>query len=241
MRSAISWYFESKNLALRNAVRLRSPLSVEQQSDLRQYYSQYFVGLVSATELLREPTYEHSERFNGELSATFIFDSFPNGADNYSYIRELRNSVVHRGLDICSTAHVHEGFVFVAAPPEISDRGGKKAFPTFGFYLIEVIAKCEQTIGPLIARHLETVGLLKPLLSQEQALAEASQFLSRCAAVPDWVKHQASQVLPTLDFVQGQTEAINGLVKLLNLNALSAADAQPIIPPDLAHKAAQGR
>lgn len=239
MRSAISWYFESKNLALRNAVRLRNPLSVEQQCDLRQYYSQYFVGLVSATELLHEPTYKYSEQFKRELEIAFVFDSFPNGLGNYSYIRELRNSVVHRGLDICSTAHVHEGFVFVVAPPEVSDRNRKKAFPAFGAYLIEVIAKCEQTIGPLIARHMEDVGLLKPLLTQEQALAEANQFLSQCVAVPDWVKHQSTLVLPSIDFVQGQTEAIDRLIKLLNLNALCAADAQPIIPLGLSRQAGE--
>lgn len=241
MRSAIGWYFESKNLALRNVLRLRSPLSPEQQSDLRQYYSQYFVGLVSAIELLRDSSYEYNEQFDRELSTTFVFDSFPNGTGNYSYIRELRNSIVHRGLDISSAAHVHEGFVFVVAPPVVSDRSGKKAFPAFGSYLIDVIDKCEQTIGPLIAKHLEDVGLLKPLLSQDAALAEASRFLLQSAAVPDGVKHQASQVLSTINFIQTQTEALDGFIRLLHLNALSTPDAQPRNTPDLARKAAQDR
>lgn len=234
LRSAIGWYFESKNLAIKNALKLQCPLSSEQQKELRQYYSEYFVSLVSATDLLWEPSYEFNTKFKEQLSDAFAFDSFPNGETNYLYIRELRNSVVHRGLDICSAAHVYENFLFVVAPPEVSNRDGKKIFRAFGNYLIEVIAKCEQVIGPLIARHLEEVGFLRPLLTQDQAKAEALKFLSTAPAVPDWVKQNGLHLLSQVDFVQGQTSAIENLVSLLNFNALSAADAQPIIPPNAA-------
>lgn len=230
LRSAIGWYFESKNLAIRNALKLRCPLSAEQLKEVRQYYSEYFVGLVSATELLREPSYEFSTKFKEKLHTDFVFESFPDGKDNYRYLRELRNCVVHRGLDISSAARVDQDFLLLLAPPDVSDREGKKTSRAFGSYLVEVIAKCEKVIGPLIARHLKEVGLMKPLLTQDQAKAEALKFLSTAFAVPDWVKQQALQSLSQVDFVQGQTRAIENLVALLNFNALSAADAHPIIP-----------
>lgn len=242
LRSALEWYFESKNLAIKNALGFRCPLTPEQQKELRQYYSEYFVALVSATELLCEPSYEFSTRFKEQLNAALSFDALSDGKGNYDYIRELRNSVVHRGLDICSAAHVYENRLLVVAPPKVSDRNGRKSFSAFGNYLIEIIAKCEVTVGPLIAKHLEEVGLLKPLLTQEQARAEASRYLTEATAVPDWVKQNSASFISQLDFVQGQVSGIEKLISLLNFNALFAeVDAQPYNSPDLAREAAQGR
>jgi len=222
LRSALEWYFETKNLAIKNALGFRCPLSPEQQKELRQYYSEYFVALVSATELLCEPSYEFSTRFKEQLNMALSFDSFPDGKGNYDYIRELRNSIVHRGLDICSAAHVYEDHLLVVAPPKMSDRNGRKSFAAPGNYLIEIIAKCEEAVGPLIAKHLEEVGLLKPLLTQDQARDEASRYLAEAPAVPDWVKQNASSFISQLDFVQKQDSAIEKLVSLLNFNALFA-------------------
>lgn len=233
LRSALEWYFESKNLAIKNAFEFRYPLSPEEQKELRQYYSEYFVALVSATELLCEPSYEFSTRFKEQLNAALSNEAFPDGKGNYDYIRELRNSIVHRGLDICSAAHVYEDRLIVIAPPKVSDRNGKKSFSAFANYLIEIIAKCEETVGPVIAKHLEEVGLLKPLLTQDQARAEASRYLTEAPAVPDWVKQNAASFISQLDFVQGQVSAIEKLVTLLNFNALfTDNDAQLHNAPD---------
>lgn len=241
LRSAIGWYFESKNLAINNALKLRCPLSSEQQKELRQYYSEYFVSLVSATELLREPSYEFSERFKEQLHADFVFDLFPDGKRNYSYVRELRNSIVHRGLDISSAAHIHNDFLLLIAPPEVFDQKGKNSFCALGEYLIEIVAKCEWVIGHVIARHLNEVGLLKPLLTQDQAKSEAQKILSTTFAVPDSVKEQALLSFSQIDFVQMQSMAIENLLSLLHFDALSVASAQSIIPPDILHGSTRGK
>ena len=241
LRSALEWYFESKNLAIKNALVFRCPLSPEQQKELRQYYSEYFVALVSATELLCESNYEFSARFKEQLNAALSFDPFPDGKGNYDYIRELRNSIVHRGLDICSTAHVYDDRLLVVAPTNVSDRNGRKSFSAFGSYLIEIVAKCEETVGPLISKHLEEVGVLKPLLTQDQARAEASRYFAETPAVPEWVKQNASNFISQLDFVQIQASAVVKLVDLLNFNALFAEDDdQHYNALNLARNAAQG-
>jgi hypothetical protein len=165
-----------------------SNLDIEQQKELRQYYSEYFVALVSATELLRESTYEFNAQFNEQLIEVLSFETFPDEKENYDYIRELRNSIIHRGLDICSAAHVCEEHLLVVAPVKVFDRNGKKSFSAFGHYLLEIIAKCEEVIGPFIAKHLQEVGLLKPLFTQDQASEDAVRFLAVVSAVPDWVK-----------------------------------------------------
>lgn len=240
LRSALEWYFESKNLAIKNALEFQCPLSPEQQKELRQHYSEYFVALVSATELLCEQSYEFSTQFKEQLYATLSLYTFSDGKNNYDYIRELRNSIIHRGLDICSAAHVYEGRLLVAAPPKVSDRNGRKFFSAFGNYLIEIIAKCEESIGPLIAKHLKEVGLLKSLLSQDQARAEASRYLAEAPAVPEWVKQNASSLICQIDFIQGQESSIDKLVSLLNFNALLAENnVQPYNASSSAQKPAR--
>jgi hypothetical protein len=230
LRSAIEWYFESKNLAIKNALKLRCPLSTEQQKELRQYYSEYFVALVSAIELLRESSYEFNVQFNEQLIEVLSFEPFSDGKENYDYIRELRNSVVHRGLDLCSAVHVCEEHFLVVAPIKVFDRNGKKSFSAFGYYLLEIIAKCEEAIGPFIAKHLQEVGLLKPLLTQDQASEEAGKYLLEAQAVPDWVKTNALNLISQIDFLQTQALAVEKLVSLLNLNALIVVnDSHPII------------
>ena len=229
---ALNWYFESKNLALKNALRFHCPLSVEQQRELRQYYSEYFAGLVSATELLLESEYKHCRKFKMALESTFVFDSFPDGKNNYAYIRELRNSIIHRGLDVSATAHVNNDFLLLVAPSPVTDRTGNKKYQALGFYIRDVISKCETVIGPLIARHLAEVGLLKPEFTQDQAIENARVFIAECSSMPEWVKVSAHEVIATVDHIEVQMAAIKSLVYVLCTSPLHGADAQPGVPAD---------
>ena len=130
--SAVKGYFESKNLSLKNAFSLRCPLSVENQADLRQYYSQYFVSMLSATELLKEVRYQNSEVFKKMLYERLTFEKFPNGKLNYCYLRELRNCIIHRGFDISSGAHVSNEFPFLVAPPALANQNATNSYDAFG-------------------------------------------------------------------------------------------------------------
>lgn len=237
---ALKWYFESKNLALKNALQFRCPLSVEQQRELRQYYSEYFASLVSAIDLLRETKYRHSGKFKDVLEKAFVFDSFPDGRNNYLYVRELRNSILHRGLDVCSAAHVNGDFLLMVAPLFMSSRDGGKTFQAFGFYLLEIIAKCEDVIGPLIARHLDEVGLLKPELTQNQAIENTRKFIAECETMPEWAKQLAHDTVATIDHIEIQMAAIRCLVDVLCTNAFSGTDAHSIIPLDSQRRSDSG-
>ena len=152
--SAVKWYFELKNLLLKNALALRCPLSVEDQKDFRQYYSQYFAGLLSATELLLEKEYPNRAGFKKRLEEKLTFEKFPDGKKNYAYLRELRNSIIHRGLNISSAAHINGDLPLIISPSPVTNRGGPAGYNTFRFYLIEVIEKCESVIGEVFLTHI---------------------------------------------------------------------------------------
>src|SRR5688572_3746471 len=122
MLYSLSWYMSARQTALRAALSFRTQLSVTDQTDMRVHYSGYFVNLLAATELFRETTTLQPNDFEGQLYSRLVFDGFPDGEANYSYIRELRNAVVHRGLDVTSAAHIDGNFPMVLAKPKVQNQ-----------------------------------------------------------------------------------------------------------------------
>ena len=217
--SGVKWYFESKNLSLRNAFSLRCPLSVENQTDLRQYYSQYFVGLLSATELLLDDGYKNREVFKNMLYKRLAFKKFPDGGLNYCYLRELRNSIIHRGLDICSTAHVDKEFLFVIAPATVTDREGINSYNAFGYYLVDIIRDCESVIGKIVLDHFEESDLFLARISQKEYVEMTTQHILDCTAMPEWVKTSALATVGQINYDDLQATVIKNLSEVLGLNA----------------------
>ncbi|RXJ79954.1 hypothetical protein [Arcobacter sp. F2176] len=220
--SGLKWYFQAKNLALKNALSIKCPLSVDQQNDIRTYYSLYLANLLSATEMLLENEYPFSQDFKQKIKEALSFPGFTDGENNYSYLRELRNAVIHRGFDICSSAHIKDDMPLMIAPQTIANRSGKKSYSAFGFYLLEMISKCESVIGHLIEQHLQLNGLLKPLSTHEQMVVEAKVHLASAVGVPEWVKNIASSHLENIDHEKIQLEQIKSFVAVLHENALGS-------------------
>jgi len=219
--SGLKWYFQAKNLALKNALSIKCPMSVAQQNDIRVFYSLYLANLLSATEMLLEKEYPFSRDFKQELDAGFAFPHHPNAESNYSYLRELRNAVIHRGFDISSSAHVKDGVPLMIAPQSIENRSGKKSYPAFGFYLLEMISLVEPIIGSLIENHLNAKGLLQPLSTQNEMAVETKAYLANAVGVPDWVKNMASSHIDALDHEQMQLDQIKSFIAVLKENVLS--------------------
>jgi hypothetical protein len=218
---ALKWYFESKNLALKNASAFRCPLAVEQQMEMRQYYGTYLSCLISATELLLEKEYPHKDQFKHDIEQALVSHAFPIGADNYQYLRELRNAVIHRGLDICSAAHIDGDIPVIVAPSPIPNRTGKQSCHSFGYYLRDVISQCEAVIGPTIADHLQTMGLLNSTVNPSEAMAEMKSAITDSTVMPEWAKPMAlaDSTISSVDFVKVEETMIEQLVELLRLNA----------------------
>ena len=221
MLSAVKWYFELKNLSLRNALALRCPLSVESQKDLRQYYSQYFAGLLSATELFLEKEYPNNTRFRDLLYKKLSFENFPDGKKNYSYLRELRNSIIHRGLDISSAAHIKDDFPLIISPSPVTNRSGAASHSAFGHYLIEVIEKCEGVMRDVFLEHFEEFSLLDKRLPQEKVIELSEKFISNSTAMPDWAKNLALTSIKDINHEEVHLASMNSLIETLKTDVLS--------------------
>lgn len=146
---SLCWYMSARRTSLRAALSFRTPLSALDQIDLRVHYSAYFSNLLSATELLRETASSQPKDFEARLRAGLVFEGFQDGEANYAYLRELRNSIVHRGLDITAAAHIDGDFPMILAEPEVQNQRGTKTFIAFDKYLLHVIAKCESVVGEI--------------------------------------------------------------------------------------------
>ncbi len=194
MLYSLSWYMSARQTALRAALSFRTPLSVTDQTDLRVHYSGYFLNLLAATELFREATTLQPNDFEAELYSRLVFDEFQDGKANFSYIRELRNAVVHRGLDITSAAHINRNFPMILAEPKVQDRGRKNTFVAFDKYLLHVIAKCESIVGSVMLDCLNVASAFDATIDTEAAAAEYHDAVEQSHAMPEHVKAIATAV-----------------------------------------------
>jgi hypothetical protein len=157
---SLRFYLSARQSALISAFSARCQLSPFALSKLRSDYSNYLSSIVSAIELVRESSPTNSPVFLQHLEAHFVFPDFPDGKQNYGYLRELRNAIVHRGLDITSEATVLGNFPIPILPPFMSSRDRGKVFARFGSNLLEVICNCESAVGPTIKKYLTHAGHL---------------------------------------------------------------------------------
>ncbi len=213
--SGIKWHFESKNLALKNALSIQCPLSIEAQRNVRLYYSQYFASLLSATELLLEKEYPHNAAFWKKISSNLSFPDFPNGEENYLYLKELRNSIVHRGHDITSSAHIIDNLPLFITPETVTSRNGKSTYKAFGLYVLDIIKKTESVIGEIFYSHIDEVRLMQPSIHHSEMLKHIVPFIEQTKVMPRWVKKMALESLPKIDFEMIQKAQFDTLKTIL--------------------------
>lgn len=193
MLYSLSWYMSARQTALRAALSFRKPLSVTDQTDMRVHYSGYFLNLLAAIELFRETTTLQPNEFDTQLSSRLVFDGFQDGRANCCYIRELRNAIVHRGLDITSAAHFDGTFPMILAEPKVQnrDKTKTKTFVAFDKYLLHVIAKCESVVGSVMLDCLNAAGIFEATIDAKAAVAEYRESVERSHVMPEHVRAMA--------------------------------------------------
>jgi len=218
--SAIQWYFESKNFHLEKAIVIRSPLTIEDQKEIRIAYSNYFISLMAAIEVLLEPSYRHHQDFRVELFGALAFDG-KSGEDCYNYLRELRNSIVHRGYDISSAATFINGFPLLIAPPEVPNPKGNKWYGTFGKSILEVIERVEAVIGDVILEHAKRKQLFEPTYSDIKKKQIILGVIPRIPHMPQWAKEMTVKAFDSIDFSEMINTQNTKLEEILTYKPLS--------------------
>lgn len=213
--NALSLYLATRRTALRSALRLRAPLSTEAFEDLRIHYSNYLVNLFSAIDLIAESKPVAGEKFKDALEKAFEAVGSSSAATNYKYVRELRNAVVHRGLDIASGAHFAGDFPLLVAPNPVTSRDGAQKYAAFGFYLLDIVATCEAVVGPTIEGHLDSVGVLNKEPDAAAWLEETKELIRSSAVIPDGAKNMVPASFGGLDWNAMHRDGVAKLRDLL--------------------------
>jgi hypothetical protein len=217
IRSTIKWYFESKNVALRKALQIRGSLSGEQHNDLRVFYSQYITSLVSAVEVLLEKEYPFSAQFRDVLYREFVTDGHQDGEKNYAYLKELRNSIVHRGEDIAGRGSLMDsGQHLLHVPAQISTRNGKVTYQAFSPLLLGVAALAEHLIGGIILRNFQANEILQPRTDFDSLRTRMQAYVSADPTIPGFVKQHLPNMLSSIDLQKVEEENTASLISLLS-------------------------
>lgn len=187
------WYLEARNWAYE---KLQISPHGSELFDLRMHHSLFFVNLMSAvdhvTDYLRNGKESERSAFLNRIKRGFGETS------DYTYTRELRNAVVHRGFDPCESAHSDQTTLYILCPLAVSDIKGNEYSSSFK-YLRELATKCREVIDPAITDVLEELHLFEVIL-HKPALGEVMNSVDGAAAMPDWAKALAKQAFAAMNF-----------------------------------------
>ncbi|BEP48921.1 hypothetical protein [Variovorax sp. V116] len=210
---AITWYFEAKALSLATVLSLRAPLSAEQQRQLRYGYSQYFVSLMSAVDVVTES--KDGPAFNALLCSRLVAAGLEDGAANLRYLRELRNAIVHRNEDISARADFWENFPMLHAPA-VTNRSGTTQLKSPLTYVIQLVELCESKVGPAIDEHLSNHDMFGQIETPPaERIAKLVAFLQSDQTIPKSVQGQAIGLMADIDFKQADQARFDNVRKSL--------------------------
>ncbi len=193
--------------------------------DMEIYHYLYLSNTLAAIDLVgetfhrqdfRKPPYEN----NYERDIITAFDSAlknpgMTGKEAYAYVRELRNSAVHRGLDSAAAGHSNDHHVFALCPATVNDLNGKNTYRCPCKYMVELGELTNLVFNTVIYEELDRRQAFEsgpPQVSQQDAL----DFLNSSDAMPDWAKGMAREAYQ-IDFRRVVAEAATTRMRELKI------------------------
>jgi hypothetical protein len=121
------------------------------------------------------------------------------GAEAYAYVRELRNSMVHRGQGQ-TAGHANEEFVFTICPSVVHNSKGTRTYRRPFRYMVQLGALCDLAFNTVIYEELDNHDTFDLTRAESANVGDILNFLDASEDVPDFAKAMARQFIPTLDF-----------------------------------------
>jgi len=197
-----------------------------QPLDIEVYQYMYLANALGACDLVgetfygsdfRKPAYEtpYDKAVIQAFDQVVVSTSQVRGKEAYGYVRELRNSVVHRGLGSAMAAHANDQFVFALCPPKVTNVNGKGTFRAPWKYMPELAAASTVAINTVIAAELGGRGTLEAYEATIAPLSDVLKFIDDSEAMPDLVKGMARQAFSSGNYDDWARQAMGGIVKEL--------------------------
>ena len=186
--SAITWHLESAALSATEIIAFQPPADGFQ---MRMHYSLYVTNLLSAVDMVKEA---QGELFESSIKESLHISNF-SGEDVLGYLRELRNGIVHRGIDPTAGGEVVDGVVWAIAPPQVASRNGTFSYAAPTRRLADVFRHCDTAMKPVLERFLEPTLFAFTSVPPETLLLEARDALGAVTHMPDWARELARENL----------------------------------------------
>jgi hypothetical protein len=188
------WYLEIRNWAFEKIAMCPhgSPAF-----DVRTYHALYFVNLLSAVEHVQDYCLEHEQA--ACLGFTNDYQNDFGDTQNLRYARELRNAVIHRGLDPSAAGHSDGTRISVLCPAAVPDRKGKNSYSCTFKYMLDLAAHCNAIVDPAITEALDKLGFFDPARHRVPAEEQIAE-IDGSAAMPEWAKQMAKRAFEDLNY-----------------------------------------
>jgi hypothetical protein len=187
------WYLSVRNWAY---AKIRDCPHGAQLFDVRMCHSLYFVNLLSATDHISDHVQDDKavrSAFESQLEAGF------GNTRDLQYVRELRNAIIHRGLDPAAIGHGNGTLLRVLCPCAVPDRKGKETYTCTFKYMDELATHCNVVTNSAIAYTLDRLGMFDPSqhISSEE---EVRTVIYASTAMPKWATDMAGNAFSQMDF-----------------------------------------
>jgi len=199
-----------------------------QQLDLEIHQYLYLSNALASVDLVGESYYGKDFRtpayatdYDKALIAAFDALTRPDlsiaAQEAYAYVRELRNSVVHRGLGSANAGPANESHVFALCPASVVDRAGKNTYRRPWKYVVELAEATTRAFNSVIYAELQKHQFFTSEESKIVSASDVKSAIDTCDAMPDWAKDMAHKTFAQLDLPKLTAEARANLLRNLKI------------------------
>lgn len=208
LSSGIKWHLECMALAANAIDNFRPPADGFQ---MRTHYSMYLTNLMSVIDLMCE---FHGTPFKTALESHLKASRF-SGFEVHGYMRELRNGIIHRGIDPTAGGTVVGGITYAIAPPIVKNRSRTRSYAAPANLLRDIFIHCEIATQPIVECFLKPSFEELVSVEPERMLNEATNAIAEAPHMPDCAKDMARDHLKPEMLVKAQAHHIKELRNLL--------------------------
>lgn len=207
--STVTWHLECAAFSATEIMNFRPPAD---GFKMRMHYSLYASNLLGAVDAIQDAV---DSGFETAIKNALPLENF-SGEHVLGYLRELRNGVVHRGVDLTAGGVVIDGLVCALAPPQVNNRGGNKVYAAPTQLLVDLFRHGDQQLKPVLEQALEPVMSILCSPASEYDVAQAHDLLESVVHMPEWVKQGARQSINAEMITAGRQQHSEKLRRLLN-------------------------
>lgn len=134
--ATMAYYASIKKYAIQNMLKIKKPLSNEDLCLMNILYGTYFTYLIGLIDFLKEHKLLDEKDIKKRLG----------NDNNYYYVRNLRNAIVHRGEEIANCGieiSSKPGIIAPRSPVSVCDPKGENRYHYFTENLFETVRICE--------------------------------------------------------------------------------------------------